>query len=156
MVEIFKEDKKFMKMALEEAKMASSKGEVPVGSIIVKDRKVVGKGHNLKETLFDATAHAEILAIRQACENLRAWRLVDCTLYTTLEPCPMCAGAIVIARIRRVVFAAHDPKSGAACSLLDILRNEKLNHQVEVVGGFMEEESKRLLTPFFQKLRQEG
>jgi tRNA(adenine34) deaminase len=144
----------FMKRALEEAKLAFDKGEVPVGVVIVKDGEIIARAHNLKETLFDATAHAELLAIRQACEYLRNWRLVGCELYTTLEPCPMCAGAIVLARIKKLVYGASDPKTGACGSVINLFQNEQFNHHVEVVAGVLAEESLNLLQPFFKALRK--
>jgi tRNA(adenine34) deaminase len=144
----------FMKKALEEAKLAFDKGEVPVGVVIVKDGEIIARAHNLKETLFDATAHAELLAIRQACEYLRNWRLVGCELYTTLEPCPMCAGAIVLARIKKLVYGASDPKTGACGSVINLFQNEQFNHHVEVVAGVLAEESLNLLQPFFKALRK--
>ncbi len=144
----------FMKKALEEAKLAFDKGEVPVGVVIVKDGEIIARAHNLKETLFDATAHAELLAIRQACEYLRNWRLVGCELYTTLEPCPMCAGAIILARIKKLVYGASDPKTGACGSVINLFQNEQFNHRVEVVAGVLAEESYNLLQPFFRALRK--
>jgi tRNA(adenine34) deaminase len=144
----------FMRKALEEAKLAFDKGEVPVGVVIVKDGEIIARAHNLKETLFDATAHAELLAIRQACEYLRNWRLVGCELYTTLEPCPMCAGAIVLARIKKLVYGASDPKTGACGSVINLFQNEQFNHHVEVVAGVLAEESLNLLQPFFKDLRK--
>ena len=144
----------FMKKALEEARLAFEKGEVPVGAVIVKDGEIIARAHNLKETLFDATAHAELLAIRQACEFLRNWRLVGCELYTTLEPCPMCAGAAILARVKRVVFGAYDPKAGAAGSVINLFEDKRFNHRVEAVGGILAEESLQLLQPFFKVLRE--
>ncbi len=150
------EEELFMKEALKEAQLAYEKGEIPIGAVVVKERKVIARAHNLKETLFDATAHAEILAIRQACEYLRNWRLLDCEIYTTLEPCPMCAGAIVMARLKRVVFGAYDPNIGAASSGLNLFTYPGLNHYTEVVGGILKEEAEALLKPFFSELRKKG
>ncbi len=143
-----------MREALREAEAAAADGEVPVGAVIVKDGEIIARGRNRKETTPDATAHAEIIAIRTACEALRVWRLTGCDLYVTLEPCPMCAGAVVKARIRRLVYGAVDPKAGACESLYRIPQDERLNHQVEeMVGGVLAEESEALLKPFFQQLR---
>lgn len=145
---------KFMREALAEAKLAFEKGEVPVGAVVVRDGEIIARAHNLKETLFDTTAHAELLAIRYACEYLRNWRLMGCDIYITLEPCPMCAGAIALARIRKVYFGAPDPKAGAAGSVIDILEDKRFNHRVEVEGGILADESLRLLQPFFKVLRK--
>ena len=145
-------DEYFMDEALKLAKEAFDEGEVPVGCVIVKDDQIVGRGRNRRETGKSALAHAEIEAIAQACETLGGWRLWQCTLYVTLEPCPMCAGAIVNARIPRVVYGASDAKCGAVrsvCSLFDM----KFNHHPVVEAGIREEESAQLLTEFFQKLR---
>ncbi len=142
----------FMKQALSLAKEAAALGEVPVGAIVVKDGEIVGKGYNLRENNASATAHAEIIAIEEACRTLGTWRLSGCTLYVTLEPCPMCAGAIVNARIDRVVFGAYDPKGGAFGSLLD-LREYPLNHKPEVCGGVLGEECKQILTEYFKRKR---
>ena len=146
----------WMREAIEEAKKAEARREVPIGAVIVKDGAVVGRGHNLRETLLDPTAHAEMIAIRQASETLGAWRLMDCDLYVTLEPCPMCAGAIVQARIRRVVFGAPDPKAGCAGTLFNLLQDDRFNHQCELVGGVMREQCGTLLTQFFRRLRQQA
>ncbi len=142
-----------MSLALLEAKKAYALGEVPVGSVIMKGDKVIGRGHNLKETLRDPTAHAEMLAIRQAAVHEASWRILDAVMYSTLEPCPMCAGAIVMARIPRLVIGARDPRTGAAGSVLDLVRDERFNHRVEVVSGVMEEECVSLLEAFFRELR---
>src|SRR5690606_16019307 len=124
-------DMKWMQEAILEAQKAEAIGEVPIGAVIVKDGQIVGRGHNLRETTQDPTAHAEMIAIREASETLQAWRLLHCTLYVTLEPCPMCAGAIVQARIPRVVFGAPDPKAGCAGTLMNLLQESRFNHQVE-------------------------
>ncbi len=142
-----------MAQALREAEQAAEEGEVPVGAVITHNNMVIGRGYNRPEGLKDATAHAEILAIGSASETLGDWRLEDCTIYVTLEPCPMCAGAIVQARIPRLVYGATDPKAGACGTLYDITGDARLNHQVEVTAGVMAEESAALLQAFFQRLR---
>ena len=143
----------FMQNALDEAKRAASIGEVPVGAVIVKDGEVIASAHNLRETTGDATAHAEILVIREACKVLGGWHLDKCTLYVTLEPCPMCMGAIVNSRIGKVVFGAKDAKAGACGSVID-LRSYPLNHKPLVESGFMSEESLALLSGFFKEKRE--
>jgi tRNA(adenine34) deaminase len=146
-------DKFFMQEALKEAKKAYKKNEVPVGAIVVYNNKIVAKAHNLNITTNDPTAHAEILALRKASKILRNYRLLDCEMYTTLEPCPMCAGAMVYARIKRLVYATEDPKSGCCKSVLNIVNNKKLNHRIEVVSGVCKKEAEKLLKTFFKKLR---
>ena len=133
---------------------AKDKLEVPIGAVIVQDDEVVASAYNLRETEQRSVAHAELLAIDEACKKLGTWRLEDATLYVTLEPCPMCAGAIVLSRVKRVVFGAYDPKGGCAGTLLNLLEFEKFNHQAQVVGGMLEEECGSLLTTFFRELRQ--
>jgi tRNA(adenine34) deaminase len=145
---------RWMAHALREAEQASEEGEVPVGAVIVHNGMVIGRGHNRTEGLKDATAHAEILAIGSASEALGDWRLEDCTLYVTLEPCPMCAGAIVQARIPRLVYATADPKAGACETLYQITTDARLNHRVELVTGVMKTEASDLLKRFFQRLRE--
>ena len=144
----------WMEQALALARQAEEKGEVPVGAILVKDDVLIAGAHNLRERCGSPVAHAEILAIQAASEKIGDWRFVDTTLYVTLEPCPMCAGAIMLARIPRVVYAAADPKSGAAGTLYNILQDERLNHRVELVSGVLAEESGTLLKSFFEKRRQ--
>lgn len=143
----------FMQNALDEAKRAALIGEVPVGAVIVKDGKVIASAHNLRETTGDATAHAEVLAIREACKVLGGWHLDKCTLYVTLEPCPMCMGAIVNSRIGKVVFGAKDAKAGACGSVID-LRSYPLNHKPLVESGFMSRESLAILSDFFKEKRE--
>ncbi|KWU62424.1 tRNA adenosine(34) deaminase TadA [Priestia megaterium] len=143
-----------MRLAIDEALKAKDKLEVPIGAVIVQDDEVVASAYNLRETEQRSVAHAELLAIDEACKKLGTWRLEDATLYVTLEPCPMCAGAIVLSRVKRVVFGAYDPKGGCAGTLLNLLEFEKFNHQAEVVGGMLEEECGSLLTTFFRELRQ--
>lgn len=145
---------KFMDEALKEAEKSFRLGEVPVGAVIVKDGEIIARGYNQKESSKDATAHAEIIAIKEACRRLGSWRLDDCALYVTLEPCPMCAGAIVEARIERVYIGAESPKEGAAGSVINILNNDKLRTNTEVYFGIMEEESNKLLKEFFENLRE--
>lgn len=148
------EDLEFMDAALELARQAKADGEVPVGCVIVRRGEIVGRGRNRRETAKTALGHAEIEAIAEACKNLGGWRLWECTLYVTLEPCPMCAGAIVNARIPRVVFGASDAKCGACGSVCDLFAME-FNHRPQVEKGVREEESSALLTEFFQELRQQ-
>jgi tRNA(adenine34) deaminase len=146
-------EKFFMQEALKEAKKAYKKNEVPVGAVVVYNNKIVAKAHNLNITTNDPTAHAEILALRKASKILRNYRLLDCEMYTTLEPCPMCAGAMVYARIKRLVYATEDPKSGCCKSVLNIVNNKKLNHRIEVVSGVCKKEAEKLLKKFFKRLR---
>ncbi len=143
-----------MRLAIDEALKAKDKLEVPIGAVIVQNEEVIASAYNLRETEQRSVAHAELLAIDEACKKLGTWRLEDATLYVTLEPCPMCAGAIVLSRVKRVVFGAYDPKGGCAGTLLNLLEFEKFNHQAEVVGGMLEEECGNLLTTFFRELRQ--
>ena len=145
---------RFMQEALMLAKEAGAMGEVPVGCVIVRDGQIVGRGKNCRETSKTALGHAEIEAIRDACKNLGGWRLWDCTLYVTLEPCPMCAGAIINARIPLVVYGAKDDKCGACGSVCDLF-SMNFNHQPEVISGICQQEAKELLTAFFQTLREE-
>lgn len=145
-------DRKFMKLALDEAKIAFSKGEVPVGAVIVKNGEVVAACHNLREQKQNALSHAEMEAINLACEKLGSWRLDDCELYVTLEPCPMCTGAIINARIKTVVFGAYDSKMGCMDSVINLC-DYPFNHKVEVYGGIMEEECLAVLQDFFKNLR---
>lgn len=144
----------FMKEALKEAKKAYKKDETPVGAVIVKDGKVIARGHNEKELKNDPTLHAEISAIRKACKKLNSWRLNDCDMYVTLEPCAMCAGAIIQARVGRLFIGTTDPKAGAVGSVVDILSVEEFNHRVEVSYGLLMEECSKILKDFFKELRQ--
>lgn len=146
-------DEQWMEQAIVEAKRAEAIGEVPIGAIIVRGGEVIGRGYNRREIDQDPTAHAEMLAIREASAHLGGWRLTDATLYVTLEPCPMCAGAIVQARIARVIYGAHDPKVGCAGTLMNLLQEERFNHQVDVITGVKEVECGELLSSFFRKLR---
>jgi len=149
-------DEIFLDMALREARKAAELGEVPVGAVVVRQGQVIGRGHNRTEGLQDPTAHAEILAITAAANHLGSWRLEDCTLYVTLEPCTMCGGAIVLARVPRLVFGAWDPKAGACGSVLDVVRRPELNHRVELTGGLREAECGDLLRAFFRERRAES
>ncbi|MED0906681.1 tRNA-specific adenosine deaminase [Bacillus cereus] len=144
----------FMQLAIEEAKKAEAIQEVPIGAVIVLDGEVISVAHNLRETEQRSIAHAELLAIDEACKKLGTWRLEDATLYVTLEPCPMCAGGIVLSRVKRVVYGASDPKGGCAGTLMNLLTDERFNHQCEVVAGVLEEECGTLLTNFFRELRK--
>jgi len=144
----------FMFKAIELAREAALVGEVPIGAIIVKGGEVIAGTHNLREVCHDATAHAEILAIRQAGQALGTWRLSGCTLYVTIEPCPMCAGALLQSRIDRLVYGADDPKAWADRSLLEIVQNPKLNHRIEVTAGVLADECADLVRSFFQKRRR--
>lgn len=146
-------DTEGMQLALAEAERAYTQGEIPIGAVIVADGIVVGRGYNLRETLPDATAHAELIAIRDACRNLGRWRLGDVTLYVTLEPCPMCAGAIVNARIARLVYGAFDVKGGGVDSLFNIATHDGLNHRVDVRSGVEETACAELLRRFFRERR---
>ncbi len=148
------QDETFMRMALEQAALAPAQGEVPIAALLVHDGEVLALAHNLRETRQDPTAHAEIVVIQEAAEKLGTWRLIDCTLYVTLEPCPMCAGAIVQSRIARTVFGAWDPKAGACGSLMDIPAEPRLNHRVQITGGVLADESAQLLQNFFQLRRK--
>ena len=142
-----------MKEAINEAEKAFRQGEVPVGAVIVKDGEIIGRGHNLTETRGDATCHAEMLAIREASEKLGGWRLTGCTMYVTVEPCSMCAGALVWSRMERLYIGTMDPKAGACGSVVDLVDNPKLNHRIQVDTGIMEEECKELMKKFFDELR---
>lgn len=144
---------KYMKMALKEAKKALKKNEVPIGAVIVRDNKVIVKAHNLRETNNLATSHAEILAIQKANKKLKSWRLDSCTLYVTIEPCPMCAGAIIQSRIKEVVYGARDLKAGAHSSVLNLFELP-FNHKVNVKSGILEVESANIISQFFKNLRK--
>ncbi len=149
----FPRDEYFMALALREAERAEAHGDVPVGALVVRDGEVIGVGHNERELRKDPTAHAEILALREASTRLGSWRVLDSVMYVTLEPCSMCAGAIVLARIPRVVYAAPDPKAGAAGSVLNLLDVPQFNHRPIVAGGLLAEESAALLRAFFASRR---
>ena len=148
------DDIHFMKEALKEAKKAFEKGEPPVGAVIVRDNEIIARGHNLRESLQDPTAHAEMMAIRAAAVRLRRWRLSDCDIYVTLEPCIMCAGAIVLARFNHLIYGAYDPKAGAVNSLMNLVSDKRFNHQVGVESGVLAEECGALLRDFFSSRRK--
>ena len=142
-----------MKAALEEARKAMAMGEVPVGAVIVKDGRILGRGHNLTESTKDPTAHAELIAIREAAAALGGWRLIGCTMFVTVEPCSMCAGALVWSRMEKLVIGTMDPKSGGCGSIFNITGDNRLNHQVQVETGLLQEECETLMKDFFRKLR---
>ena len=147
---------RWMRAALDQARVAFEQDEVPVGAVVVHDGRIIGEGYNQREALGDPTAHAEMIAITQAADSLGSWRLLDCTLYVTLEPCPMCAGAVVQARIPTVIYGTPDPKAGAAHTLYQITSDVRLNHQAVVVGGVLREECRAILQEFFARQRAQG
>jgi len=153
MINIIKEDEQFMRIAIDAAQIAEENDDVPIGAVIVYKDQIIGKAYNQREQLKDPTAHAEIIALTQAASALQTWRLNGCTMYVTLEPCPMCAGALVLSRVDRLVFGCNDPKTGACGSLYDIVRDERLNHRLEVTTGVLAEQCSKLLQDFFQKKR---
>lgn len=144
----------YMKQALKEAEKAYKKLEVPVGAVIVKDGKIIARAHNQKETRTDTTKHAEILAIQKASKKLESWRLIDCEMYVTLEPCSMCAGAMINSRIKKVYIGTCDEKTGAAGSVLNLFEDYKFNHKVEIEKGIMQEDCEKILKDFFKMLRK--
>ena len=144
----------FLREAIKEAHKAAAADEVPVGAVIVFENKIIGRAHNQVEMLKDPTAHAEMIAVTQACASLGSKWLSECSLYVTIEPCSMCAGALVLARVRRICFGAWDPKTGACGSVVDLARHKGLNHQIDVVGGVLSEECGALVSDFFKKKRQ--
>ena len=146
-------EEKYMKEALKEAKKAYDKLEIPVGAVIVKDGKIIARAYNQKETKFDTTKHAEILAIQKASKKLKSWRLIDCEMYVTLEPCPMCAGAIIQSRIKKVYFGVQDEKTGAVGSKLNLFKDFIFNHNVEFESGILKSKCQNLLQDFFKELR---
>ncbi|MED1922006.1 tRNA adenosine(34) deaminase TadA [Bacillus velezensis] len=148
-------DEYYMREAIKEAKKAKAKGEVPIGAVLVLHDEIVARAHNLRETEQRSLAHAEMLAIDEACRKLGTWRLEDAVLYVTLEPCPMCAGAVVLSRVDKVVFGAFDPKGGCTGTLMNLLQEERFNHQAEVVSGVLGEECGEMLSAFFRKLRRQ-
>jgi tRNA(adenine34) deaminase len=149
-----RDDHYWMGLALGEARKAAARGEVPIGAVIVRDGQVLGRGYNLREKSLDPTSHAEMTAIRRAAKKTAAWRLLGATLYVTLEPCPMCMGAILLARLERVVFGCPDPKAGAAGSLFDLSDDPRLNHRVQLTAGVRHDECAAILSGFFADLRQ--
>jgi len=144
----------YMREALAEAEKAYALGEVPIGAVVVLDGEVIGRGHNLREFLKDSTAHAEVLALREAASRMGDWRLNGTVVYSTIEPCPMCAGAMVQFRVKTLVYGAADPKAGAVDSVIDVVRQPRFNHQVEVVAGVLEEECRSIIRRFFRELRE--
>jgi len=153
-VDIFETDRLFMKQALEEAKQAAALGEVPIGAILVYKGEIIARAHNLRETTQNATTHAELLAIQEGCNKVGSWRLEETTLYVTLEPCPMCAGAILQSRVPRVVYGARDIKAGCVDSLYHLLNDARFNHECEVSEGILADECGQILTDFFRTLRE--
>ncbi|MBO0995521.1 tRNA adenosine(34) deaminase TadA [Bacillus sp. SD088] len=149
-----KQSETYMWQAIQEAKKARDMNEVPIGAVIVLDQKVIATAHNVRESSQNAVAHAELLAIEKACEKLGTWRLEEAELYVTLEPCPMCSGAILLSRIRKVIYGAPDPKAGCAGTLMNLLEDERFNHQCEVVSGVLAEPCGQLLTDFFREIRE--
>ena len=152
------DDKKYMQLALAEARKAAELGEIPIGAVLadMTTGEVIAAAHNMRETWHDATAHAEVIVIREACERLGRWRLSGCALYVTVEPCPMCSGAIVNGRVDRVVYGCPDVKAGGAESIFNIITNPNLNHCAEVVSGICEEECAQVMRDFFRRRRQEN
>ncbi len=155
MVNTSQNDEQYMQIAIDQAKIAEENGDVPIGAVIVHKNQIIAKAYNQREQLQDPTAHAEIIALTQAAAALESWRLHDCTIYVTLEPCPMCAGAMVLARMDRLVYGCDDPKTGAVRSLYNIVQDERLNHRLDVTSGVLEEECSKLLQDFFQFRRTE-
>jgi len=155
-MENHKTDEQYMKIAIQQAQIADENGDVPIGAVIVYKNQIIGKAYNQREQLNDPTAHAEIIALTQAASFLESWRLHDCTIYVTLEPCPMCAGALVLARIDRLVYGCDDPKTGACKSLYNIVQDQRLNHRLEVTSGVLAQDCSSLLKEFFQRRRIEN
>lgn len=147
------QDEIYMMEAINEAKKAEVLNEVPIGAVIVHNGRIIARAHNLRESEQNSLAHAELLAIEEACREMGSWRLEDTTLYVTLEPCPMCSGAIVLSRVKRVVYGAGDPKGGCAGTLMNLLQEPRFNHQSEVTAGVLESECSLMLSTFFQKIR---
>jgi tRNA(adenine34) deaminase len=154
MEEVYNQDEFFMREAIKEAKKAEGLNEVPIGAVIVHNGEIISRAHNLREMEQSAVAHAELLAIDKACHEIGSWRLEDTTLYVTLEPCPMCSGAIMLSRVKRVVYGASDPKGGCAGTLMNLLQEPRFNHQCELTAGVLAEECGQMLSHFFQQLRK--
>jgi len=146
----------FMRQALREAEMAFEENEVPIGAVVIHDGRIIGRGHNRTESLKDATAHAEMIAITSASDFIGDWRLEDSVLYSTIEPCAMCSGASVLSRVGTIVYGARDPKFGACGSIFEIPTEHRLNHRIEIISGILEYEAVELMQTFFKKLRQKG
>ncbi|WP_186321250.1 tRNA adenosine(34) deaminase TadA [Lysinibacillus fusiformis] len=153
-MDIFETDRLFMRQALEEAKKAAILGEVPIGAVLVYDGQIIARAHNLRETTQNAITHAELMVIQEACQKIGSWRLEKTTLYVTLEPCPMCAGAILQSRVPRVVYGARDMKAGCVNSLYRLLNDARFNHECEVSEGILADECGQILTDFFRALRE--
>lgn len=151
---MYEKDKKFMWEAIKEAEKSAALDEVPVGAVIVKDNKIIARGHNLREKTHDPTSHAEIVAIRKACKKLKSWRLDGCTIYVTIEPCAMCAGTLLWTRIDRIVFGANDPKGGAIGSSFELFRVKNINHHPEITRGVLDGACASLISNFFKKKRE--
>jgi tRNA(adenine34) deaminase len=149
-------DERYMRMAIDQAYIAEENGDVPIGCVIVHQDRVIAKGYNQRHLLHDPTAHAEIIALTQAADSIGNWRLTGCTIYVTLEPCPMCAGALVLGRLDRLVYGTDDPKTGAVKSLYNIVQDKRLNHRLDVTSGVMQEECQKQLQDFFQRRRREN
>jgi tRNA(adenine34) deaminase len=149
-------DERYMRVAIEAAKIAEENGDIPIGAVIVYQNQIIGRAYNQREQLKDPTAHAEIIALTQAAAFMENWHLNGCTMYVTLEPCPMCAGALVLARIDKLVYGCDDPKTGAVKSLYNIVQDERLNHRLEVFSGVLEKECRELLQNFFQQRRSDN
>ncbi|MBN2512133.1 MAG: tRNA adenosine(34) deaminase TadA [Sedimentisphaerales bacterium] len=149
-------DQRYMRMAIDQAYIAEENGDVPIGAVIVYENRVIARAHNQRQLLNDPTAHAEMIALTQASEAVGNWRLHGCTIYVTLEPCPMCAGALVLARVDRLVFGTDDPKAGACGSLYNIVQDGRLNHRLEMVSGVLQEDCRFQLQAFFQRRRSEN
>lgn len=149
-------DARYMKMAIDQAFIAEENGDVPIGCVIVHENRVIAKAYNQREQLHDPTAHAEIIALTQAAEAIGNWRLHGCTIYVTLEPCPMCAGALVLGRLDRLVYGTDDPKTGAVHSLYNIVQDDRLNHRLEVTAGVLREDCRTQLQAFFKRRREEN
>lgn len=143
------DDNYYMQLALQQAQIAANKQEIPIGAVLVKDKKVIAQAHNMRETWQDGTAHAEIIVVKQACKLLNTWRLTGCTLYVTVEPCPMCAGALIMSRLDRLVYGCADSKAGACESLFNIVNNPNLNHRLKVTAGICETECRKIIKDFF-------
>ncbi len=150
------QDEQYMRQAIEAAKIAQENGDVPIGAVLVYENQVIGRAYNQREQLKDPTAHAEIIALTQAAAFIESWRLHGCTIYVTLEPCAMCAGALVLGRLDRLVYGCEDPKAGACGSLYNIVQDERLNHRLEITSGVLADECAKLLQDFFQRRRFEG
>jgi len=150
------QDEQYMRQAIEAAKIAQENGDVPIGAVVVYENQVIGRAYNQREQLKDPTAHAEIIALTQAAAFIESWRLHGCTIYVTLEPCAMCAGALVLGRLDRLVYGCNDPKAGACGSLYNIVQDERLNHRLEITSGVIADECAKLLQDFFQRRRFEG